>query len=319
MNQLARLQVSNMASKERTFTHFTPEQAAQYASGRGSSYPQELYDTILSYHQGERNQLLDVGCGPGKVVFDFVSSFKHGIGVDSSVSMIEQAKKDAVNRGVSDKTQFFAYTGEQCDRPLNEKQAEHADVITVAMAAHWMDMPAFYKAAEGALTPGGTLAIWTCSSLYVHPSTPNANALQEALYDLEDGMLSPYFHAGNVLTRNAYETLPLPWTIEGFESSFEKGSFVRKDWDRHGVPSAPDKADGTPGPYMMYEDVQLTYLERGLGTASAVIRWRDANPTKAHTEEDPVAITMKRLRERSGGSESLLISPSVSLLLMRRT
>lgn len=47
-----------MALKDKTFVNFTPEQAAQYAEGRGFSYPKPVYDAILDYHQGARDVLL---------------------------------------------------------------------------------------------------------------------------------------------------------------------------------------------------------------------------------------------------------------------
>jgi hypothetical protein len=46
-----------MASKDKTFVNFKAEQAAQYAEGRGHSYPKPLYDAILEYHQGPREVL----------------------------------------------------------------------------------------------------------------------------------------------------------------------------------------------------------------------------------------------------------------------
>lgn len=304
-----------MTTTEKTFFKFTAEQAAAYASGRGGSYPLPLYEHLLNYHQGARNLILDVGTGPGKVLFDLLPHFASGIGTDSSPGMIAQAQYDAAARGLADKARFLVYSGEESDKAV--VPPDRADVITVAMAAHWIDMPTFYTAAARALRPGGTLAMWTCSSYYVHPSEANASLIQAALYDLEDGMLAPYRHAGNVLTRNAYDALPLPWTIEGFESAFEKASFERRDWDRGGVPSAAAQADGSPGPFLKHEEEKLVDLEAGLGSASMVVRWREANPDKALTDEDPVVITMKRLRELSGGRDRLVLSPSFSLLLMR--
>lgn len=58
-----------MNSKDKTFTNFTPEQAAQYATNRGDAYPKQIYEAIIEYHQGEQKTALDVGTGPGKVVW----------------------------------------------------------------------------------------------------------------------------------------------------------------------------------------------------------------------------------------------------------
>lgn len=53
--------------QEQTFRKFSPEQAARYAAGRGQQYPAEIYKNVLDFHQGKREVVLDVGCGPGNV------------------------------------------------------------------------------------------------------------------------------------------------------------------------------------------------------------------------------------------------------------
>lgn len=307
-----------MATKEKTFTTFTAEQAQQYATGRGWSYPPQLYQAILDYHEGKHDLLLDVGTGPGKVVFDMLPSFSHGIGCDPSNGMIEQAKKDAAKRGFEDKTSFVQCGGESCDEAITETGKRQADIITVAMAAHWMDMDKFYNAAAKALRGGGTLAIWTCSSMYCHPSTPNAAAVQEAMHDLENNILKPYHTPGNMLAKTGYETLVMPWNGSNTWSSFEEASFKRVEWDKGGQPSAPNNADGTAGSFLTHREVTLTELGYGLGTASSVIRYREEHPDKAHTDKDPVVMTMNRIRARLGGKESFVASPSTHLLLMRK-
>lgn len=122
-----------MTSKDETFTSFTPEQAAAYAYARGSSYPRALYDRILNCHCGDRNIVYDVGCGPGKIIFDMLESFAKGIGCDTSVQMIEEAKKSAVALGVSERTAFAVGGGEMCADVFPN---ERVDLITVAMVRH---------------------------------------------------------------------------------------------------------------------------------------------------------------------------------------
>ena len=309
-----------MTSKDTTFLGFTPEQAAAYAAGRGTSYPRPLYQAILDYHTGERDLFLDVGTGPGKVVFDLLPDFKRGIGCDTSPQMIEQARKDAHKHGqhIVDMTKFAVCGGEDCVKALSIEEVGQVDLITVAMAVHWFDLPNFYSSAARALKPGGTLAIWTCSSNFAHPNTRNHKRVQTILSDLEDGMLKPYITPGNILSRNGYEGLDLPWSIPETAGVFEESSFNRRDWDRGGVPSAPAQADGSPGKFLIEEKVTPEQLEAALNAASMVVRWRAANPDKAHTEEDAVKLTAKRLKEALGGNERFVASPSASLLLMRK-
>ncbi|EME40269.1 hypothetical protein DOTSEDRAFT_74917 [Dothistroma septosporum NZE10] len=150
--------------QEKIFTSFTPEQAATYAKNRGLDYPQQLYDTILDFHLGGRNVVLDVGTGPGTVVFNLLPFFAKCLGCDSSESMIKQAKQTAERLQVGDRVAYALCSGEECDQAFpNDK----ADVMTLALAAHWLDLAPLYAAAAKALRPGGTLAMGTCSHMCV--------------------------------------------------------------------------------------------------------------------------------------------------------
>lgn len=55
-------------------------------------YPDQLYNAVLSYHKGQRDTVLDLGCGPGLSLFPFAHQFKHLIGADPSEGMISEAK-----------------------------------------------------------------------------------------------------------------------------------------------------------------------------------------------------------------------------------
>lgn len=310
---------SNMTSEDKTFRDFTPEQAAAYASGRGGSYPEPLYQDILDFHSGPCETVLDVGTGPGNAVWDLLKYFQRGVGCDASEQMIEQAKTDAIKFGFAERTFFSVAGGEACADALPSAGIAQVDAITVAMAAHWFDLPSFYASAAKALRPGGTLALWTCSSFYCHPSVPYHQKIQAALSNLEDNLLGPYMTPGNHLSRGAYEQLVLPWDIPDTVTLFSKDSFQRADWDRNGQPSSPPLPDGTPGPFLFGGQESVDQVEAGFHSASAVVRWREANPEKAHTAEDAVTLTMSRIRDIVGsGNQTLNVGPSCSLLLMRR-
>lgn len=200
-------------------------------------------------------------------------------------------------------------------------KTRHIQLLIEGKAAHWFDLPAFYASVGKILRPGGTLAVWTCSSQYVHPSTPNYREIQDVLFNLEDGMLAPFRTQGNTLSQNAYKDLVLPWSFGSIQHLFEQSSLVRKDWDLDGVPSASLLADGSPGPFIVDDENPKTVQNfiDAVGSASMVIRWRDANPQAAHTENDPVHITAKALRSLVGENDVLRMSPSLTLLLMRRS
>jgi len=88
---------------EQTFTNLSAKAAALYALNRGDSYPAPVYDAILSYtlpHSTSsfasttKSLILDVGTGPGKVLYNLLPFFDAGLGTDSSQGMIEAAKAD---------------------------------------------------------------------------------------------------------------------------------------------------------------------------------------------------------------------------------
>jgi len=87
---------------EQTFTNLSAQAAALYALHRGDSYPAPLYDAILSYalphstssFTATTSLILDVGTGPGKVLYDLLPFFDAGLGTDSSQGMVEAAKAD---------------------------------------------------------------------------------------------------------------------------------------------------------------------------------------------------------------------------------
>lgn len=130
--------------QEQTFTTFTTEAAASYAVNRSDSYPTTLYDAILSYAlvpttssfaSTSQSLVVDVGTGPGKVLYDFLPFFDAGVGTDSSEGMIHAAKADerysqAVAKG---KEVRFEVCRAEDIAELVDLQ-EKADLIVVAMA-----------------------------------------------------------------------------------------------------------------------------------------------------------------------------------------
>jgi hypothetical protein len=112
------------------------------------------------------------------------------------------------------------------------------------------------------------------------PSATNAGEVQRVLFHLERNLLAPYELPANRLSRDMYDSIPLPWDVSPPIISFPQSSFVRNEWDRDGILSnGEDFFGGT-------EQVSLDKLEAGLSTASMVTRWRAAHPELVGTSED---------------------------------
>jgi SAM-dependent methyltransferase len=127
-----------------TFSTSSASQAQQYAATRGSSYPAELYKTILDFHNtgsGPNNSsvfALDVGCGPGNAARDLAMYFDRVIGVDPSAEMINTARKKLQEleepwKDFAERVTFQVCGAEGIDT-LEGVEEGSVDVITAAMA-----------------------------------------------------------------------------------------------------------------------------------------------------------------------------------------
>lgn len=153
----------------------------------------------------------------------------------------------------------------------------------------WFDMPRFWASAARVLRPGGTVAMWCSKANTIHPSVPNAAAINAVTGKIEEECLAPFFGAGNRLTRNLYLTIGLPWTVSPPVPDFDEKTFYRKEWGVEG-----NDESFFQNKHMVFD---MDTLEKLLGTASPVTRWREANPDLAGTENDVIR-RMRREIER---------------------
>jgi hypothetical protein len=154
------------------------------------------------------------------------------------------------------------------------------------------------------------------TTMIADPGTPNAAAVQRALSRLEDDILGPYETPGNHLSRTMYDNLMMPWQMEPPVAAFPSELFVRHEWNRDGkIEEGEDDFFGGS------EVATLAELERALGTASMVTRWREDHVELVGTDNDCVRKTMRDIAEvmkiddtdlpttklRSGNSTALLL------------
>lgn len=89
---------------------------------------------------------------------------------------------------------------------------------------------------------------------------------------------------------------------------------MRLEWDRDGVLTDGEEFFGGG------KEVSLEELERSLGTASMVTRWRAANPRLAHGSGDCVRTAMREVRNALGVFDGgkLRVGHSSVVLLFKR-
>lgn len=126
-----------------------------------------------------------------------------------------------------------------------------------------------------------------------------------------------------------YDDLVLPWqatdptmTAKGnLGEVFPESDFVRLEWDRNGTLS--DGSDFFLSSNSEKKgETTLNDLAGGLGTASMVTRWREANPELVGTDRDCVKEMCAEIRRAMGVSmdenPTLKVAGSVVLLLFKR-
>ncbi|KAH8657868.1 S-adenosyl-L-methionine-dependent methyltransferase [Xylariales sp. PMI_506] len=301
-----------------TFRNYRSQQAASYAAHR-RGYKPTLIQEVIDYHEshgGHSGTVLDVGCGTGQAVRHLAAHFSRAVGVDPGEEMIAQATQ------TGGKAREFDILYEVLEAEQLQKSGHitvgSVDLLTSAMAAHWFRMKEFWAQAAWAVKPGGTVALWTKSSLYCHPSTPNAAAVQQALSHLEDGILGPYELPQNRLSRNMYDDLVMPW-FDQPTPEFPESSFVRREWNRDGK-LEPGETDFFGGS----SEISLQQLAESLQTASMVTRWREANPELTGTDQDCVTVGIRAVASAMGLGEGdfdqgrIKVGSSTVLLLFKR-
>ncbi|TVY13335.1 Trans-aconitate 3-methyltransferase [Lachnellula arida] len=136
-----------MATFAKTFFN-----ALSYAAFR-PTYPPALYKTILAYHNGPSNTLLDLGCGHGLISRSLSPHFTSILATDPSASMITQAKSSSTQYP---NIQFRQASAEN----LDFIEDGSLDMVVAGQAAHWFDYSKVWPELGRKLREGGTLAFW---------------------------------------------------------------------------------------------------------------------------------------------------------------
>ncbi len=182
--------------------------AAQYASFR-PSYPDGLFDWLARITP-QRNQAWDCGAGSGQATIALASRFKHVLGTDISAAQLASAP-------ALPNVEYRVAPAE--DSGL---QAHSVDLITVAQALHWFDLPKFYGEVKRVLRPEGILAAWGYNRLHIdHPE------IQRLLDRFYSETIGAYWPPERVHVENGYRDLPFPFpriAVPPFS--------LQKDWPR---------------------------------------------------------------------------------------
>ena len=123
-------------------------------------YPQNVANIIVDYMKSKGSLAcdfaVDVCCGSGQSTFLLRDYFNKVVGLDISETQIQQAKVKCREDTSSELAVTFII-GDAHNLPF---ESSSVDLLTCAMAWHWLDTEKFYNEAKRVLKPGGCLAIY---------------------------------------------------------------------------------------------------------------------------------------------------------------
>lgn len=174
------------------FTDHFSGAAAEYARFR-PRYPAALFSYLASLVPREA-VAWDCATGSGQAAVALAAHLSRVIATDASAEQIAHAEHHP----------RVEYRVAAADR--SGLEAASVELVTVAQALHWFDLPAFYAEAQRVLRPGGVLAVWC----YGHMALPNA-ALQNVLDHFYSVTVGPYWPPERTLVEAGYGSLHFPF------------------------------------------------------------------------------------------------------------
>lgn len=166
--------------------------SANYASYR-PTYPMQLVDELAKISPST-NLALDVGCGTGQLSVLLAERFNQVIATDASAAQIEKATP---HKNVSYRIALAESSG------LADNSV---DLITVAQAAHWLDLEKFYTEARRISKPNAVIALITYGVLHVE-----GDAIEKIVQEFYWKTIGPYWPPERRHVEEGYKNLPFPF------------------------------------------------------------------------------------------------------------
>ncbi|KAF5022848.1 hypothetical protein F66182_5081 [Fusarium sp. NRRL 66182] len=311
------------AQSDSIFRKYSSKQAADYAKGR-LEYPEALINLIINHHQSNNGQdgtLVDVGCGPGNATRMLAPHFDTVYGADPGESMINAAQELGGSTRSGASIKFIPSAAESIDE-IEGIPHGSVDMITVATAAHWFDMPKFWTAAAKLLKSGGTVAIWTHCR---HLDSFGKGTEVQAIFDDFRKELAPYTAAASHLAHDGYVDLMMPWDDHSSADLYHRQSFVRHELTaEHGSKTTKGEQGDYSNKNSQTLDDKLQKLKKLVNTLGSVNRWQEAHPDLVGTKDDCVTILMDKVQKAvQNAGESIDLSDlasrlTIALLLVSR-
>jgi SAM-dependent methyltransferase len=170
--------------------HFSGH-AQQYAQFR-PHYPEALFGWLASVAPA-RELAWDCATGNGQAAVALAAHFQRVIATDASAQQIESAEAHPL-------LEYRVAPAES-----SGLASDSVDVVTVAQALHWFDIPAFFAEVQRVLRPAGVVAVWSYSFLSVSPAVDD---LVNHFYSVTTG---PFWPPERELVESGYRGIAFPF------------------------------------------------------------------------------------------------------------
>jgi SAM-dependent methyltransferase len=215
--------------------HFSGH-ASAYARFR-PRYPEALFEYLASIAPA-RERAWDCATGNGQAAVALAQHFDEVTATDASAQQIEAAQSHP-------RVVYRSARAEQSGLDGNS-----IDLITVAQALHWFDLPAFFAEATRVLKRDGIIAVWSYNLLSV---SPEVDALMNEYYHRLDSFWPPersLVEAGYGAIEFPFDEIEVPsfameaqWTLEQLVGYLRTWSATQKFISARGFDPAVLLAD----------------------------------------------------------------------------
>lgn len=186
------------------------EQGGQAYARFRPEYPPELAAYLASVAPDNR-LAVDVGCGNGQLTQLLAPHFERVIGLDPSADQIAHAVPNA-------RIHYECAPAEQLPVP-----DASASLVTAAQAAHWFDLPAFYREVRRIAVPGAVVALVSYGVLNL--GTGLDTELDRRFQAFYRDEIGPYWPPERKLVDTGYATIAFP-----FEELAPPSLAIRLEW-----------------------------------------------------------------------------------------
>lgn len=182
--------IGAMTANQSFKDHFSGH-AADYANAR-PVYPPALAAALAQLAPG-RALALDCGCGSGQLSTLLAAHFERVVATDASAAQIKNAVPHP-------KVEYRVAPAEASGLP------DHcADLVVAAQAAHWFDLPAFFREVDRVARPGGLAALVGYGRMRIE------GEIDVAMTRFHDVTVGPHWPPERALVEGGYAAIDFPY------------------------------------------------------------------------------------------------------------